>query len=34
MPYIFLDENLFVGIIGVLILGLLVFRFKRGRKPD
>ena len=32
MPYVFLHENLLIGVIGVLIVGLLIFRFSLSRK--
>ena len=34
MPYVFLYEDWFVGIIAVLILGLLILRYMIARKRD
>jgi len=34
MPYVFLHEDVFVGVIGVLILSLLVLRYVLRRRPD
>lgn len=34
MPYVFSYEDIFVGVIGVLILSLLVLRYVLGRKRD